>query len=626
MRIVSCGELVVVVFLSVFCAVTRTAAVTFYVDDENGNDTAKGTSDATAWQTLQAVNKAKLFPGDKVLFKRGGLWRGQLIPQSGNEQSRVYYGAYGKGPKPILEQSVCREKPTDWEEFKPSLWATRSSRPTLREKLSSDFPEMKWDFSFQDDAKGTCTRMTEGDCTFNRLTYVKGAHKSHQIQLWGPTIPVIPDCMVLKIRMRATHPFDIRTVRIMDTRAPWTTASIGRVVDGPMIIGPEWKTLEYRLMKVHRLSNAKLQFSIGETIPENTVFDFSVVELWDAKCSLDYGLPFDIGNLILDHGEKWGVKKWAIAELTQPLDYLYDSANRRIVVKCDQNPASAFKSIELAQTRHVVAETDCHDVTYEGLTIRYTGSHGFGGANTRNITIRLCDICWIGGGLQFFYPNGRPVRYGNGIEFGGDVRGILVEKCRLWEIYDAALTNQGRGNEPGEADEFDITYRDNVIWNAEYSFECWNGPEFSKLQRITFEHNTCVNAGFGWGHNQRPQVNGAHLMFYDNRAETKDFIVRNNIFCNTTEYNTRMMSDWRSGLTMDNNLYYMPDKPIIWWLNKKKYLCSDFAVYQQELQMDLHSIYAAPEFVDAANHDYRLKSGTVGTALASDGGPVGARQ
>ncbi|NMA46589.1 MAG: hypothetical protein GX945_08510, partial [Lentisphaerae bacterium] len=122
------------------------------------------------------------------------------------------------------------------------------------------------------------------------------------------------------------------------------------------------------------------------------------------------------------------------------------------------------------------------------------------------ITIRGCDIYYIGGAHQFTRPDGKPVRFGNGIEFWGNAKDNLVENCRLWEIYDAALTNQGRYDT-----EVNITYRNNVIWNAEFSFEYWN----RKLtENITFVNNTCVDAGHGWAHAQRPDPNGAHLMFY----------------------------------------------------------------------------------------------------------------
>ena len=71
-----------------------------------------------------------------------------------------------------------------------------------------------------------------------------------------------------------------------------------------------------------------------------------------------------------------------------------------------------------------------------------------------------------------------------------------MEDCRIWEIYDAALTNQGDGTNTQE----NITYRRNVIWNSEYSFEYWNRGSSSLTRNVVFEHNTCVDAGYGWGH------------------------------------------------------------------------------------------------------------------------------
>ena len=48
-------------------------------------------------------------------------------------------------------------------------------------------------------------------------------------------------------------------------------------------------------------------------------------------------------------------------------------------------------------------------------------------------------------------------------------------------------------------------------------------------------------------------------------------------------------------------------------------------VDRNELGMDAGSLCAAPQFVNPAERDYRLKPGTTGTTLATDGGPVGAR-
>ena len=170
-----------------------------------------------------------------------------------------------------------------------------------------------------------------------------------------------------------------------------------------------------------------------------------------------------------------------------------------------------------------------------------------------------------------------------------------------------------------------ITYRNNVIWNAEYSFEYWNRPATTVTRNIVFEHNTCVDSGCGWAHSQRPDINGGHLMFYNNSATTTLFVVRNNIFVNSSEVCMRMENDWRPGLTLNNNLYWQAQKPLLRWLSKNFYAAADFARYQSELGMDKGSLCAAPQFVNPAARDYRLKPGTPGTTLATDGGPVGAR-
>ena len=135
-----------------------------------------------------------------------------------------------------------------------------------------------------------------------------------------------------------------------------------------------------------------------------------------------------------------------------------------------------------------------------------------------------------------------------------------------------------------------------------------------------------MDAGYGWAHAQRPDPNGAHLMYYSNRAATTNFVVRNNIFCRATEWTARSALDWRYGLVHDNNLLWNEGNvPYFRWLEgrDKLKLCS-WEDYVQ-LGFDVHGLRAEPQFVNPAVRDYRLKPGTPGTALATDGGPVGAR-
>lgn len=82
------------------------AARTYYID-ESGNDSASGLSPSTAWRTLEKVQNhlygGGFAPGDAVLFKRGGTYRGTLgFFRSGTAERPIFLGAYGSGAKPIL--------------------------------------------------------------------------------------------------------------------------------------------------------------------------------------------------------------------------------------------------------------------------------------------------------------------------------------------------------------------------------------------------------------------------------------------------------------------------------------------------------------------------------------------
>ena len=80
------------------------SATNYYVKT-GGNDEADGLSDGTAWATLEKVTafQASLMPGDSVLFKCGDTFRGNMIlNMAGTVDSRIVYGAYGSGEKPII--------------------------------------------------------------------------------------------------------------------------------------------------------------------------------------------------------------------------------------------------------------------------------------------------------------------------------------------------------------------------------------------------------------------------------------------------------------------------------------------------------------------------------------------
>ncbi|MBN1308518.1 MAG: right-handed parallel beta-helix repeat-containing protein [Chitinispirillaceae bacterium] len=93
-------------FLIISTPMVNAAGATYYVDSENGNDAANGSTESTAWKSLAKVNAATFDPGSRILFKAGGRWTGQLSPKgSGAGGSPIVIDRYGTGNKPLIEAS-----------------------------------------------------------------------------------------------------------------------------------------------------------------------------------------------------------------------------------------------------------------------------------------------------------------------------------------------------------------------------------------------------------------------------------------------------------------------------------------------------------------------------------------
>ncbi|MCR5358560.1 MAG: hypothetical protein K6E55_01600 [Thermoguttaceae bacterium] len=307
---------------------------------------------------------------------------------------------------------------------------------------------------------------------------------------------------------------------------------------------------------------------------------------------------WDVGNIVID-GTRAAFKRWRKEDLKAQDDFWYDiTGDKRIYYYSDENPGKKYDRLEAAVSKYVISHSGVSYAVVDGFDVRYGGSHGFGGGDVSHYMIRNCDISWIGGGDQGRGGGeGGRVRFGNGIEFWGQADDCLVENNRIWEIYDAALTNQGTGGNV----ESNITYRGNVIWNAEYSFEYWNGAG-SQTKNILFENNRCYDAGFGWGHVQRPDPNGRCIMMYSNGAPTENFVVRGNTFSNATESLVRVdftpeNPDWPDRtLTLDGNRYFNDDGRLFFrWRNDQNYTGAQFDEFRAKTGKEEHGAAAPPE-------------------------------
>lgn len=76
--------------------------ITYYVANE-GSDNNDGKSKDNPFKTLDKVNSLILLPGDKVLFKSGDVWNGQLKPKgSGIAEKMILISKYGGKKRPII--------------------------------------------------------------------------------------------------------------------------------------------------------------------------------------------------------------------------------------------------------------------------------------------------------------------------------------------------------------------------------------------------------------------------------------------------------------------------------------------------------------------------------------------
>jgi len=88
-----------------FSLVTKadTSGNIYYIDSVNGDDSFDGLSENTAWQSLSKVNSTEFSAGDRILFKSGCAFTGQLFPKgSGEENAPIVIDMYGNGPKPVI--------------------------------------------------------------------------------------------------------------------------------------------------------------------------------------------------------------------------------------------------------------------------------------------------------------------------------------------------------------------------------------------------------------------------------------------------------------------------------------------------------------------------------------------
>ena len=199
-------------------------------------------------------------------------------------------------------------------------------------------------------------------------------------------------------------------------------------------------------------------------------------------------------------------------------------------------------------------------VSISNLAFKYATFSPFTLGNNKEIEMFDLEISWIGGRL-FTKRENNYILYGNALEFWYRAYDISVKRCWIHQIFDAALTFQGFGDDRPEF--INIDFSDNLIEYCSMNFEFWAGNQGdgfeSIIENIYFAKNIIRFGGYGWGGIQRPDKGDQALILGWNRLynQMKNFVVTDNILdCADGNIIFTKGPNEQKGLTVNNNTYY----------------------------------------------------------------------
>lgn len=298
-----------------------------------------------------------------------------------------------------------------------------------------------------------------------------------------------------------------------------------------------------------------------------------------------YSETADIGSIFFNGGSEYAVKRTPMiingkfefgAEKLEDMQFICLPDPERakalnnssfcdivgpVYLRCDRgNPGEIFESIDMTERYYLITVPyRSKNIVIDNLAVKFGGAHGIGGGFVEGLTVKNCEIGYIGGGIQSYYKKPLsadtyvPVRYGNGIELHTYCNGYTVQNCWVHDIYDAGITHQQGTNHTVGLIFKDVSYIGNLIESCVYSVEYFarksakNGATVL-MENILIKDNIMRFAGCGFG-SQRTLADdcwnvGTHINgWYSSMNLTNgNFVIENNIF--------------------DRALYSSPDRPL----------------------------------------------------------------
>jgi Putative Ig domain len=320
------------------------------------------------------------------------------------------------------------------------------------------------------------------------------------------------------------------------------------------------------------------------------------------------GLPYnnanDVGNIIWLGPTNYmtGTEQWTQSALHNPGDWFFRTTDWRVIVYSTTNPATAFPDLELAIDFVIVYIPGVSYAYLQNFALRNGAAAAIQGNGnpTSYLTLRDLEISYIGGGNL----GGMGTRYGDGICLWGNAHDIVIERNRIWQIFDSGMTNQSVGT---NISAYNITYRNNVIWDTSTGTEFWlnptNNSTGSTMHDIYVLNNTIVNPTH-WGYNQHTGNGNGGFGLYIGSPSTVavyNIVVKNNAFAympSNAIVEEQSFSMWTGEMTMDYNDWFHAVTPAVVHQSVPTFLDEPLTQWAANFPAEQHGIEANPLFVN----------------------------
>jgi hypothetical protein len=281
--------------------------------------------------------------------------------------------------------------------------------------------------------------------------------------------------------------------------------------------------------------------------------------------SANGSLPLDVQLFFIDNiGEVTpGFKQFSQADLTANGDFFSDPATGFVYIYSPVNPGTAYPTIEVGLSKDIIKASLASYFVIENFSLKFGAQNGINCANCSNVRIQDSEFSFIGGGAWAGHiGNSSGIqRLGNAIQFWANADNLLIQRNKIWEIYDTALTNQNDNS--STAHITNVTYQNNVIWRTPHSgLELWNrGTNNSSMANIKYIHNTSADLSSGWSNKQRPDLKSSHVYLGPSTTPPTGILIANNIYYGGFVQNWVQFTDashWNATTTtIKNNSYFL---------------------------------------------------------------------